>query len=304
MNPIATPPNQLQFTQDALVALNELDRALANHIQWLRALNRSLVCGLPPNPDDLAEDAHRRCLFGLWYHGRPNALLCEKEEFALLGELHQGMHRLACELLLDGSQGRTVDAEVYDAFSQVSIQFMTVLREFQHLVIDQVCTVDQLTGAWNRYAMSLRLLEELSRVQRTGQHCTLGLMDLDYFKEVNDRHGHVVGDAALQALVRFVKARLRSYDGLFRFGGEEFLLCLPDTGLEEAEALLNRIREEMAAQAFEVVGGVQLHLTASFGVAELDPGECLEASIERVDRALFVAKAEGRNRVKVWRLQP
>ena len=304
MSDDTNPPDPLQFTQNAMLGLHELDVAQANHIQWLRGLNRVLVCGLSPHPDDLTEDAHRRCLLGRWYYGEPNESLSRNPLFAHMGELHEDMHRLAARLLQFSAQGRPVDTLLYDDFNQMAGRFMTALRELQHVVIDQVCTVDHLTGVWNRHAMSVRLLEELSRVQRTGRPCTLGLMDIDFFKQVNDRYGHGIGDAVLQATVRFVKARLRSYDGLFRYGGEEFVLCLPDTDLDEAEALLNRIREEMAAHLFEVGEGVRLHLTASFGLALLDHLGYPEVSLDRADRALFVAKAEGRNRVHAWRLHP
>jgi diguanylate cyclase len=290
------------FTHNALFALNELDRAVANHVQWLRLLHRTIICSLEPSEDDLAEDAHRRCLFGRWYYGRPTQALSDGTDFQRLGELHVAMHRRAARLLDHYRRDRAADPEDYDAFSRDALMFMTELRDFQHKLIDRVCTLDQLTGAWNRYALGMRLLEEAARVQRTGQPCGLGLMDIDHFKRVNDSHGHPAGDVALQAIVQFLKGRLRSYDSIYRYGGEEFVLCLPNTQLQAAGALLNRIREEMQATAFELRPGLSVHLTASFGVTELDAAEPIETSIERVDHALLSAKAQGRNRVCIWEM--
>jgi diguanylate cyclase (GGDEF)-like protein len=129
------------------------------------------------------------------------------------------------------------------------------------------------------------------------------ILDLDHFKQINDRYGHLAGDHALQAVVRFLTARIRKYDYVFRYGGEEFLLCLPNTALEDAEVLLDRMRQELASQPIDLGKGTTINITASFGVTEMLASEHHDFSIERADHALLCAKAKGRNRVCSWPLQ-
>lgn len=122
---------------------------------------------------------------------------------------------------------------------------------------------------------------------------------------VNDEFGHLAGDAVLQAVVRLLTDSLRQYDSVLRYGGEEFLIRLPNTGLADAAPLLNRVREQIAEQGFEVPASevpasVRIHRTASFGVAELISGEPLEATLNRADHALLGAKAAGRDQVCIW----
>jgi diguanylate cyclase len=295
-------PRTTAFTQSALNVMKEIDRAIAFHLQWMRELHQTLICGSPHNPDNLAEDAHCRCKFGRWYHAQENSHLARSEGYAELGERHKSMHDHARAMLTDHLQGGPVKPGTYDGFMEVALAFRTEAQSYQQRLINQVCAVDQLTGAWNRHAMILRLSEESERVRRTDHPCSICLMDIDHFKQINDRHGHINGDRALQAVVHFLSERMRSYDSLFRYGGEEFLICLPNTSLDQAASLLNRMREELATLDIDLGDGQTLRLTASFGVAELNGHEPFDASIDRADHALLCAKAKGRNQVCSWDL--
>lgn len=292
--------NKMAFIQGAMEALRELDKATAFHFQWLHELHSSVICGEPIQPDVLEEDAHRRCDFGRWYYGEGVAHLAEESAFESVGELHKTMHDTARAMLRSHLNGQGISPRAYRDFVDTSTAFKADLGRFKHEIITRVCTVDHLTGAWNRHAMALRLVEEAARMQRTGQHCCLSLMDLDHFKQVNDEFGHLAGDAVLQAIVRLLNTYLRQYDSVFRYGGEEFLICLPNTGLEAVAALLNRLREQIAEHEFELDPRHPVRLTASFGVAELISGEPVESTLNRVDHALLAAKAGGRNQVCVW----
>jgi diguanylate cyclase (GGDEF)-like protein len=126
-------------------------------------------------------------------------------------------------------------------------------------------------------------------------------MDLDHFKEINDSHGHRVGDQVLAGAVQYVTAHLRSYDRVFRYGGDEFLILLPAAHVEVASRLIERLRSGLAATKLAAdEAGRPLRMTASFGITPLEPDVSAEECIDRADKALLLAKAAGRNRVIRW----
>ncbi len=277
--------------------LHELDRAIANHAQWLARLNRQLICGGPASGDDLAEDAHLRCGLGQWLHGSGRA--AGGAGHGAVEMAHRSMHDIARHLLLAQAAGQPIAGEDYDALVAVAGRVRQLLRRMEQELMEKLGAVDKLTGVWNRQAVHLRLAEEIERVQRTRQPCAVCYVDLDDFATINETHGQRAGDAALKAVAAFFAAHLRGYDTIYRLGGEEFLLCLPTTDLDQAGVLLNRLREELAATPFEV-DGATIRLTASFGVVALEPIFFIDETLDRVERAQLIAKSEGGNRVCLW----
>ncbi len=165
--------------------------------------------------------------------------------------------------------------------------------------LEQRMLTDPLTGTGNRRMLELRLAEEIQRARRYERALTAVFLDLDHFKQVNDRHGHGVGDAVLVRVAESLHARLRHSDHLARFGGEEFVLLLPETGLDAALALVERMRTAVAELRIpELQPG---HITLSAGLAQWQPGESADALLHRADQALYRAKAAGRNRAHVDR---
>jgi diguanylate cyclase len=288
------------FTRNTLAAIRELDIAIAYHSDWLRQIHATLITDRPSSPADLDDDAHHRCEFGRWYYGDGMAQHRGESDFAEIERVHQAMHDAARQLLSHRVTGTPIDLAEYERFMDQTIHFRQEVRAYQYSLIQQVCTVDHLTGAWNRHAMSMKLVEESERTLRSGQCCSVCMIDIDHFKRINDQYGHKVGDEALQAFASIVSIELRKYDSLFRYGGEEFLMLLPDTTLGNAAVLLNRIRETLAAASITSSGGQVIHLTASFGVAQMAGHESVEDVLEHADHALLAAKANGRNRVCVW----
>jgi diguanylate cyclase len=287
---------------EALFILKEMDRALSMHLHWLKDLHRVLICGEPPHPDDLLPDAHHRCNFGVWYLNLPPELLAKEPTILALDKPHARMHDAARELLVLHSEKEAIDPDSYDRFMDCAVGFKQAMREYQFELVQRVCSVDHLTGAWNRNAMATRLAEEAERARRGHQDFSICLLDLDKFKDINDRFGHPVGDVVLHFVARYIKDNLRSYDSLFRYGGEEFLICLPDTSLHQAELLINRVREKLSAAALDIPQHPDIHVTASFGIASLEPEDEVTMAIERADHALLCAKAKGRNCVCIWDL--
>jgi diguanylate cyclase (GGDEF)-like protein len=162
----------------------------------------------------------------------------------------------------------------------------------QHRAAMRHATRDALTGAGNRMAMELAAEHEIALARRHRMPASLLVIDLDHFKRVNDSLGHAAGDRALIDTAELLRSTCRDSDSLFRFGGEEFVLLLSQTDEEGAAAIAERIREVVA----EHWAG-SMELTLSIGVATLEAGETLSSWFERADRALYVGKQGGRNRV-------
>lgn len=151
-------------------------------------------------------------------------------------------------------------------------------------------TIDGLTQIYNRRKISEKLEEEYFRAQRYGTKFAVILIDIDWFKSINDTYGHQVGDAVLFDLAQIMKETLRMTEQVGRWGGEEFFAVLPNTSAEEGYTLAERIRLKIAAYRFEA----DKQLTCSFGVTEYEENDGLEQIIKRVDEALYLAK-EHRN---------
>ncbi|MBH1430534.1 diguanylate cyclase [Stenotrophomonas maltophilia] len=161
----------------------------------------------------------------------------------------------------------------------------------------QLAETDGLTGLPNRRAGLQQLARHLAQVDRERGQLVIGFLDIDLFKDINDRHGHAVGDQVLVAVSRALRAAVRNQDEVVRMGGEEFLLLMPGMPREAASARLDRLRQRIteAGQALQVAG---LEVTASIGLAQWRPGEDdLAGLLRRADHAMYVAKRAGRNRV-------
>lgn len=163
-----------------------------------------------------------------------------------------------------------------------------------------MATFDSLTGLLNRRAVYERAQSELDRAQREGRMLSLVMLDIDHFKQVNDTHGHLIGDQALRLVAGTITRSKRSYDWAGRWGGEEFLLVLPETSLAEAELIAERMRQGVAELRFPLSDGTFLELHVSMGVSSMDgndPMLTLGMLLQSADDALYRAKDDGRNRV-------
>jgi diguanylate cyclase (GGDEF)-like protein len=165
--------------------------------------------------------------------------------------------------------------------------------------LQAIATRDELTGLPNRRQMQALMDQELLRSLRHRHEFCIALVDLDHFKRVNDVHGHAAGDAVLRAFARAGQAALRATDVLARWGGEEFVVLLPDTGMPPALAGMERLRQQIAALGIDVGGSVPIAVTISVGLTGHLRGDTLDQTLVRADRLLYRAKAEGRNRVCV-----
>ena len=170
--------------------------------------------------------------------------------------------------------------ELLELLASLSVPFLEIAR------LARLSHIDPLTGAYNRNALEV-LLEERATL-------SVAMVDVDHFKAINDQHGHAAGDDVLRRLTQVIASVLRPSDAVVRFGGEEFLLVLPEVSLGEAQRIAERARA-----AVEAISSFPSPVTISIGIAEHRQGEAPMTLIERADAALYAAKKAGRNRVEV-----
>lgn len=163
--------------------------------------------------------------------------------------------------------------------------------------LENAALIDPLTHCYNRRALDDSLAHDMASAERYGSDLSLVMFDIDFFKRINDTHGHKAGDAVLRAVAKSVLAAIRKSDYLARYGGEEFVLVLPETKFSKAIELAERLRKIIQHTSIRCAGSV-LGVTASFGVAAYKPGMDKEGFLHKADEMLYEAKRQGRNRIK------
>jgi len=202
-----------------------------------------------------------------------------------VADLRDALGKSHMELLTARSDAEQSQARIQELEMELA-QVSNLLRE------------DQLTGALNRRGMEEALARELARSERMGAPFSVGLLDIDHFKKLNDTLGHQAGDQALRHLAQVVKGLLRPTDTLARYGGEEFLILLANTCVDEAAEVLKRVQRALTKQFF-MHDNEKVLITFSAGVAQRQEGEASEGMIARADAAMYRAKQSGRNRVEM-----
>jgi len=194
-----------------------------------------------------------------------------------------------------------VATDLLEHLAAVAALCLENLRDQERLKLDGL--TDAVTGVPNRRFFDRRLAEETERWQRRAEPLAMILVDIDHFKRVNDQHGHQAGDHALSKVAGCLGEGLRGCDVLARFGGEEFVLLLPNTTASQASSIAERLRQRVAQEPVALESGARFTLTASFGVAALPIDrkttrtEAATTLVRNADRALYAAKAAGRNQV-------
>lgn len=281
--------------------VSAIERARADVDDRLSRFHRSAIAKIRPDGDLLRLGAHGRSEFGQWYLERREAAPFDQPAFETLVALHEALLNHVALLAGRAWKDARVPVQEYDALVEkvraFDDQAGRLIKAFQAAISD----LDPLTGAQTRQVMLRDLKREIQRARRSGAPGCLALADIDRFKAINDTYGHGVGDTVLATVSGLVIESLRPYDTVYRYGGEEFLICLPEIGPEEARRVLERVRERVARQPIAVDGGKELAVTVSFGLTMMTPRRPIEELIERADKALYVAKEGGRNRVEVWR---
>jgi diguanylate cyclase (GGDEF)-like protein len=189
----------------------------------------------------------------------------------------------------------------FDASDLELIKFIatTIALDIENVRLHRVAVTDPLTGTYNREFLQQRLPAEIEAAIDRDRPLSLALVDVDYFKAVNDQYGHSIGDVVLAEVARRLRSAIRGGDVLVRYGGEEFIAVLPKADAGRAWEVGERMRQRVCERAFDVGDGLALLLRISVGIAQWRMGEDMADLIERADIALYGAKQRGRNRVEV-----
>lgn len=184
-----------------------------------------------------------------------------------------------------------------ERLARISDRYQSMMRDLNE-ALKEASTKDALTGIGNRRMLMERLKSETARAERLERPLTVAILDVDRFKSVNDLYGHETGDKVLVEIARVIESGVRDYDHCGRWGGEEFLIVMPEIGAAEGALVVERIRagiNELRVRS----GEKQIEVSASFGIAERIKGETISETITRADGALYAAKRAGRNRYDI-----
>ncbi len=206
------------------------------------------------------------------------------------------LERLASMLVFVLTIGRCMFLGMFSSSMKQSLYQSGLKLKEAYKRIEELAELDELTGSFNRRCIMRMLDEEIARAGRSGSPCSIALIDLDWFKRINDAYGHPTGDEVLRTFAITMFANIRTNDRFGRYGGEEFLLVLPDMATDGAVRALDRLRAIIADLDWSAFSS-GMKVTISAGVATLQPNETPDTFLTRADRALYAAKARGRNRI-------
>jgi diguanylate cyclase len=215
-----------------------------------------------------------------------------KELNSILDEVLHETRLVQTEALKSRDRMIAARQEVQEAEQRIH----SLEAKLQHM--SELVREDQLTGSLNRRGLDDVFERETARADRRGTPLCIAMLDLDDFKRLNDTYGHLAGDNALKHLVKIVKDTIRSMDVIARFGGEEFLILLPETTVEAASQTMTRLQRELTKHFF-LHDNEKVLITFSAGVALRVPNEDQASLVRRADKAMYQAKQTGKNRVIV-----
>jgi diguanylate cyclase (GGDEF)-like protein len=234
----------------------------------------------------VSEIAHTADLFGFYIKN-------QKPVEEILQEANEAL--LNINLTYDHVNRELIDATV-------QLQQLTKELEENNKRLEKLTLLDSLTEVYNHGCFQSILENQVSIAARKNLILSLLMVDVDYFKSFNDNYGHQAGDFILKELCKLMKKSLRDYDMLFRYGGEEFAIILPEITGQEAQIVAEKLRESIAMHTF-IINNKKYNVTVSIGLAEIEPAVCAFTKndlINFADKALFESKDKGRNKVTLY----
>ncbi|MDA2920182.1 diguanylate cyclase [Desulfobacterota bacterium AH_259_B03_O07] len=280
--------------------IRTLEQGHIEHSKWIKDWLRSLLCGLPINEVYLSKDGHFHCDFGKWYYNQFSPFFSNNEDFLLINKIHLALHERARVLALKVKLRDTITKEEYDDFIETEKELSTLLLKLKNEIHETIIDIDFLTGLPTRQPFFEILSQELSRALRTAQPCFITMVDIDHLKNINDKYGHLSGDTALKATAKYLNNNLRPYDSICRYGGDEFLICLPNATMHVTKKILNRLQLGLASLPITIYEEKIINITASFGAAKVGPDTSIDDIIASADNAMYAAKRGGRNQFGFW----
>jgi diguanylate cyclase len=279
---------------------DDFRRALLMHRKGRLRLFFKLLFRNDESPLDLEVSVLEQLDFRVWLNVDPASLEAQHQLYLELTRQQDNLLLLVTEALESADKAQFTSSQFYTI-----AQSMTDIDRLANRLVSS-CTnaltdVDKLTGLLNRAAMERDLAQESKLLSDVSLPFTIAMVDLDNFKLVNDQYGHPTGDLVLQIMAERFSESLRPGDRVYRYGGEEFLVLLPKTSLNNALPVLERLRSKAASSPVHD-GPIKLTQTVSIGVAQSNVAESYAQTIQSADKALYEAKKAGRNQVMSERI--
>jgi len=289
--------SRLNFMEKYIIT-KELYPLLANpfedHIYYFKDFLNSILDG-----GVFSNISHQSCAFSVWLKEKEKEYIDERHILKDLKQLHKDFHNLI--EIAENYKKHKKFKDLYFMILNIQNIIIWIGNELLYLntkFIKLEMSIDHLTGAFNRRSFEAIIKKLLEISQITNAPITLAMADLDYFKKINDTFGHLAGDEALKHFVNIIKRNLRKSDYVFRIGGEEFLILLPNIKLKDAIEVIERIRKDLEENPLHY-DGKEIKITASFGLAEVDKNKYINEIIKEIDEKLYKAKEMGRNKIVV-----
>jgi diguanylate cyclase len=281
-----------------LKAVTELEAGIALLGEWLKEVNLGLIMRIQKDGATTAPSVRPSAI---WTGPAVETVLKDNPTLSAANRKLAAIE-LEAKRLSDvvEASGRAPIAELRH-FLDTVLDVEQGLHQLLSEAWNRLANIDPLTGLGNRPAMLRRLSIECDRHARSHQPCCVAILDLDRFKAINDTYGHAAGDVVLRSIAGLLATSIRPYDEVFRYGGDEFVLCLPNADLRTAWAVAERLRLRAAQWPVPTRGGETVSVTLSIGVAPLSASAGVEGSLDLADRALYHAKQSGRNTLAVCR---
>ncbi len=273
-----------------------------SHLIWLSKLARQIKY---EKKNDFIELDETLCNFGRWLKEDGKEIIQNNSKFKTIDALHTNLHLFAKKIYSHmGDDEHHIKITYLEKCELISLSIGTELALIDNVIMNKQVTKDALTGALNRNALRNIFQNQYELSLATGNRFVIGICDLDYFKKINDTHGHVAGDRILKNFVNITKKLVRSSDIIVRYGGEEFVIILPTLGKDKGFEVLERICHSFRDSAIEV-RGKSIQATVSIGMMEIRPQKefndsLVDEYVMIADQQLYKAKNSGRDRVESY----
>jgi len=283
-----------QLKPDDIIEFSaHIKQAKRDHIHRLNVFNERLIFN---HLDEISFTDSHSCLFGQWVDSIQDAEL-KNTLFSHINIVHEQLHQQAQLVVTHKKSVANEAPHQYRRFIDLQEQFIHELDSLYDSIFSTRYEIDHLTGLPNKALSEFILNKDYSLFERNGGHYCIAMADIDLFKTVNDTFGHLTGDIVLRQVAITLSQKLRKYDSVCRYGGEEFIFSLPNTTLAKALEILNRIRIDIQNSSISFGDGQTTSVTCSFGVAEFSTKESLESMLIKADQAMYLSKEKGRNQV-------
>ncbi|MDF1878643.1 sensor domain-containing diguanylate cyclase [Sulfurimonas sp. SAG-AH-194-C20] len=270
-----------------------------SHLIWLTSLAKHIKNNDTLNFPELNPSC---CKFGLWLKGDAKKIIQNNSKYKSIVNIHKNLHTFADKIYNILRSGEYHILITYlEKCELMSLSIGTELALLDQILMNKAISKDTLTGSLNRNALKSVFESQYELSLATSNPFVLAMCDLDFFKIINDKYGHIAGDKMLKLFVQTVKKNIRNSDIILRYGGEEFVILLPTLTKDKGYQVLNNLRESFSQVLLDYEGN-SISATVSIGMIEIRPTEVFKSSfideyVMIADKNLYIAKEEGRNRV-------